>query len=160
MTRQAAHVLVKALRTVALIEAAKGALVLLVGFGLLGLLHHDIQAFAERLIAHAHLNPAAHYPRIFADVASGLTDARLVLLAAGAMLYAIVRFIEAYGLWHARRWAEWVAALSGGIYVPFELVALLERATWLSLGALILNVAIVAIMLYGVFHADRKNAPA
>jgi hypothetical protein len=31
-----------ALRTVALIEAAKGALALLVGFGLLSLIHHDV----------------------------------------------------------------------------------------------------------------------
>ena len=41
-----------ALRTVALIEAAKGALVFVVGFGLLSLIHHDVQRFAERLIAH------------------------------------------------------------------------------------------------------------
>jgi len=137
-----------ALRTVALIEAAKGALVLLVGFGLLSLVHHDVQRFAEGLIAHAHLNPAARYPRIFMDAASQLTDTRLLLLAAGAAGYCLVRFIEAYGLWYARGWAEWFAALSGGVYVPFELLKLYERVTWLSLGALMLNSAIVAVMLY------------
>ena len=147
-----------AVRAVALIEATKGTLVLLVGFGLLSLVHHDVQRFAERLIAHAHLNPAARYPRIFIDMASQFTDTRLLLLAAGAAAYSIVRFIEAYGLWHARRWAEWFAALTGAVYVPFELFELYERVNWLSLSALILNLTIVIFMLYRVFHADRERS--
>ncbi|MCZ7627423.1 MAG: DUF2127 domain-containing protein [Candidatus Methylomirabilis sp.] len=43
-------------------------------------------------------------------------------MAAG---YASVRFVEAYGLWLERRWAEWFAAVSGGIYIPFEIYELL-----------------------------------
>jgi uncharacterized membrane protein (DUF2068 family) len=140
------------LRTVALIEAAKGVLVLLAGFGVLSLVHHDAQRIAEHLVAHAHLNPAAHYPRIFIDVADRLTDTRLLLIAAGAGAYSLVRLIEAYGLWQARRWAEWFAALSGGIYIPFEIFELAQRVTWLGLGALAVNAAIVAFMLYSVFH--------
>ena len=147
-----------ALRSVALLEGTKGVLVLLVGFGLLSLIHHDVQRFAERLIAHAHLNPAARYPRIFLDLAGQLTDGRLLLIAAGAAAYSIVRFVEAYGLWYARRWAEWFAALSGGVYVPFELLELRERVTWLSVGALVLNIAIVAVMLYCVSRANQENS--
>lgn len=142
-----------AVRTVALLEAAKGVLVLLVGFGVLSLIHHDVQRFAELLVAHAHLNPAARYPRIFIEVADRLTDSRLLLLAAGAGVYALARLVEAYGLWHARHWAEWFAALSGGIYVPFEIYELYQRATWLSLGALLVNSAIVVFMLYAVRRA-------
>ncbi len=146
-----------ALRTVALLEAAKGALVLLVGFGLLSLIHQDVQQFAERLVTHAHLNPASRYPRIFLDMANRVTDGRLVLLAAGAALYAGVRFIEAYGLWRARPWAEWFAALSGAIYVPFEVLELYRRVTWLSVGAVVVNLSIVAVMLYCVFHTNSEN---
>lgn len=147
-----------ALRTVALIEAAKGALVLLVGFGLLSLLHHDVQRSAERLITQAHLNPAAHYPRIFIKVANQLTDARLLLVAVGAAVYSLVRFIEAYGLWYARRWAEWLAALSGGIYIPFEILELYKGVTWLSVGALVVNSVIVVFMLYSVFHTNGEKS--
>jgi uncharacterized membrane protein (DUF2068 family) len=146
-----------AVRAIALVEAAKGTLVILVGLGLLSLIHHDVQRFAERLVAHAHLNPAARYPRVFIDVATQLTDGRLWLLAAGGAVYASVRFIEAYGLWLERRWAEWLAALSGGVYIPFELFELHEQFTWLSLGALLLNAAIVAIMAYSVFQANRHR---
>ena len=50
-----------------------GGLMFLAGFGVLTLLHHDMQPFAQRLNAHNHLDPAAHYPKIFIDVASQLT---------------------------------------------------------------------------------------
>jgi uncharacterized membrane protein (DUF2068 family) len=105
------------------------------------------------------LNPAAHYPRIFLDLASQLTDARLWLMAAAAAGYSLLRFFEAYGLWYARRWAQWFAAISGGVYVPFELFELYKGVSWLSLGALTLNLAIVAIMLYNLYRAnDVKSA--
>jgi uncharacterized membrane protein (DUF2068 family) len=146
-----------ALRTIALLEAAKGALVLLVGFGLLSLVHHDVQRAAEHLIAHTHLNPASRYPHIFIDVANQLTDTRLLLIAAGGGVYSLGRFIEAYGLWYGKRWAQWFAAVSGAIYVPFELFELYERVNWLSLGALTLNLAIVAFMLYHLFYAEGKK---
>lgn len=152
-----------ALRTIAVFETAKGALVLLVGFDLLSLVHHDIQQAVEHLLAHTHLNPASRYPHIFIDLANQLTNTRLLLIAAGAGVYSLARFIEAYGLWRARRWAQWFAAASGAIYVPFELFELYERVTWLSLGALTLNLAIVAFMLYHLFQAgDKKiaNAPS
>lgn len=140
-----------------MLEAAKGALVLLVGLGLLSLVHRDVQHAAERLVAHAHLNPAARCPRIFLDLASQLSDRRLLLLAAGAAVYAGVRFIEAYGLWLERRWAEWIAALSGAIYIPFELFELYQRVTLLSIAALILNLGIVGFMVFCLFRSRLRN---
>ncbi|MGE3531809.1 MAG: DUF2127 domain-containing protein [Steroidobacteraceae bacterium] len=146
------------LRSVAVFEAAKGTLVLLVGGGLFSLLHQNIQALAERVVAHFHLDPAGRYPRIFVDLAAQLNDARLWMLAGFALLYAVVRFIEAYGLWHARRWAEWFAALSGGIYIPFEVHELFERVNWLRVLTLLANVLIVLFMIYGLRHADEIAA--
>jgi hypothetical protein len=43
---------------VALIEALKGALALLVGFGLLSLAHQDAQQIAEQWVAHSISIPA------------------------------------------------------------------------------------------------------
>ena len=94
------------LRTVAIFEAAKGLLVLGAGLGALELLHTDAQAFAEEIVRHLHLNPARHYLRIFLHLAEQATPAHLWLLAAGALCYALLHFIEAYGLWRERRWAS------------------------------------------------------
>jgi uncharacterized membrane protein (DUF2068 family) len=138
------------LRTVAAIEAAKGLVVLLTGLGLFSLLHRNVQQLAEQLVAHTHLNPASHTPHVFLEFAARLDDARLQQLAAAALAYAAVRLVEAYGLWHARAWGEVLAAASGAIYVPFELRELVHRPGLLSACLLLLNLAIVAFMLYSL----------
>ena len=62
------------------------------------------------------------------------------------LVYAAIRFAEAYGLWFERRWAEWLAALSGAIYVPVEIYELTRGVSWIKLTALLLNAAIVIYM--------------
>lgn len=149
----------RTLRTVALLEAAKGMLVILAGFGALSLLHRDLQQFAGRLVAHMHLNPAKHSPQIFIDAAAHLTDARLWTLAGFAACYGAVRLIEAYGLWFGRRWAEWFAATSGAIYVPFEVYELLHKASWLSAGALVVNLLVAGLMVYALLRGRPAPGP-
>src|ERR1700693_6598975 len=119
----------RGIRVVAVFEALKGVLVLSAGLGLLSLVHHDLQATAERLVRHSHLNPARHYPRIFIDAASHMNDSRLRSLADLAFLYAAVRFVEAYGLWRMKVWAEWFAIIAGSVYLPVEVYEMFPRAT-------------------------------
>lgn len=130
-----------------MLEAAKGGLVLLAGFGIAAFSHQEAQHLAEQLVAHLHLNPAKTVPRVFLDLAQETASIRLWILAVGAALYALVRFVEAYGLWYGKRWAKQFAAVSGGIYIPFEIAELVSTHSVLAAAALILNVAIVALML-------------
>jgi uncharacterized membrane protein (DUF2068 family) len=143
-------------RAVALFEAAKGALVVLAGCGLLALVHRDAQHLAESLVRHLHLNPARNYPRIFITAAGRLTDHRLHLLAAGAFAYAAVRLVEAYGLWRLRPWAEWLALLSGGLYLPVEAYELWRRATFTRAALLVLNALVVSLLLYVRFRTPEE----
>lgn len=137
----------RGVRVVAVFEALKGALVLSAGLGLLSLLHHDLQAVAERLVRHSHLNPAHHYPRIFIEAASHTNDSRLQFLAALAFLYAAVRFVEAYGLWRMRVWAEWFAIIAGAVYLPVEVYEIFRRATWMRGMIVLTNLLIVAYLV-------------
>jgi uncharacterized membrane protein (DUF2068 family) len=145
------------LRAVAVYEAAKGALVLLAGFGLLSLMHQDLQTYAEQLVTHLHLNPAKGYPRIFLDTAAHVSDARLWLLAGFALVYAVIRWIEAYGLWRERRWAEWLGAASGGVYVPAEAYEIVQGINWTKILLLTVNVCIVAYLIYVLWRSKRNQ---
>lgn len=145
-----------ALRTIASYEAAKGALVLLVGMGLLELIHRDVQKIGESLLRHFHLSPSSHYPRIFLEFAAHLTDGWLWTLAAASLLYSALRFVEAYGLWHGRRWAEWLGAAGGAIYVPFEVVELFKKATALRAGSLVLNLLVVCYLVQVLRRRSRS----
>ena len=140
----------------ALFEAAKGALVLIAGFGLAAWLHRDAQRVADLLVGRLHLDAAKRYPRIFLELAENISSAQLWTLASAAALYAALRFLEAYGLWRNRRWAEWLAALSGAIYIPFELYELHRGVSWLKLAALLLNAAVVAYMCRVLLTPGRR----
>jgi uncharacterized membrane protein (DUF2068 family) len=145
----------RAIRTIAIIEAAKGALVLLAGFGLLSLVHHDMEKSAEVLLARFSLNPASHYPHIFLDVVQHTSNARLRGLAALALLYASIRFGEGYGLWHGRRWAAWFGALSSGIYIPVELYEILHGIDWIKTMTLLINLAVFSYLAYILWHTKN-----
>jgi uncharacterized membrane protein (DUF2068 family) len=146
------------LRVVSLFEAAKGLLVLLTGFGILAYIHQDLHLAAERLVRHFHLNPASSYPRIFIDLADHVTDAQLWLLAFSALLYALVRFVEAYGLWQARRWAEWFGLLMGAIYIPLELYEITRGVTWPKVTLLLVNAGVVGYLIFAVNQARRRRS--
>lgn len=149
-----------AIRGVAFFEAFKGAVVLLAASGLLSLIHTDVHAAAAAFIEHMHLNPAARYPKIFLDATLDLHDSRLVMLAAGAVAYACVRFVEAYGLYAEKAWAEVLAAVSGAIYVPFELAGLLRRPTWHGAAFLAINLMVVALMVGALVQRRRRAQQA
>jgi uncharacterized membrane protein (DUF2068 family) len=133
-------------RSVAVFEAAKGALVLLAGFGVLSLLHHDIRVAAAALVGRLHLNPTHRFEHSFIEAAARVTDTGLWLIASIGFLYALFRFLEAYGLWSGRRWAEWLAVVSGGLYLPLEIYELVQRFTWVRVSAVLVNLVVVCVM--------------
>ncbi|TCS33784.1 uncharacterized membrane protein (DUF2068 family) [Paucimonas lemoignei] len=125
----------RALRGIAIFEAFKGVMVLAASFGLLSLLHHDVRHLAHELIAHLGMNPDGRYPTVllhYADLLERADVQALVLLAVG---YVVLRLIEAYGLWHNLAWGEWCGALSGMLYMPFEIHHFLHRPS--AIGALV-----------------------
>lgn len=134
---------IRGLRAIATFEATKGVLVLAACFSLFAFVHGDVKAFTGHLAKQLHFDPATHFPRLFALLSSGLTDAHLRLLALLAAVYSAMRFIEAYGLWFGKSWAEWFALVSCSVYIPIELYELWKGFTWLKIGFISVNLAIV-----------------
>ena len=149
----------RAVRAVALIEAAKGVLVLAAASGLLLFVHEDLNSLAAELVRHMHLNPASRYPHIFLDVVADLPQPGLLWLAAGAAAYAFLRLVEAYGLYYTRAWAEWLAALSGGLYIPFEITEIARKPSLLGAIILVINLGVVSVMALALIQRRRTGDP-
>ena len=146
------------LRTVAIFEFAKGMIVLLAGLGLLSLIHRDAQTVAEQIVSMLHLNPAHRYPRVFIDFAANVTNAQLWFYSMAALIYSAVRFVETYGLWHERSWAEWFAVIGASLYLPVELFHLYEDPNFASLAVPLVNIGIVIYLARLLAaNARRKN---
>ena len=136
------------LRVIAAFEAFKGLIALAASLGLLSLLHHDLHHLALSLIGHLGLDPGAQYPAMILHDVDKLLGADLGPLLLAACGYVMVRFFEAYGLWHQRTWGEWLGALSGALYLPFELRHMILRPTFATAAVIAANLAVVAFLAW------------
>ena len=142
------------------LEFLKGLIVLLAGFGLLSLVHRDAWDVAESFLERLHISPDAHYAQVFLNLADQVTDSKLWAVAIGALAYSSLRFAEAYGLWRARPWAEWLALVSGAIYLPFEIYEMAQRPDWVRLTIFLVNLAVVFYMAHLRLQArERASEP-
>lgn len=146
------------LRAVAALEIFKGVLALIGGIALLTLLHKDFADVAENIIEALHLNPAHKIVQAFIDAAGRMSDRRLITVVCVAAGYAVIRFIEAYGLWHARAWAEWFAILSGSAYLPLEIIEVIKHPdNLLRWAVLVVNILVVMYMVYVRWDTLREG---
>jgi uncharacterized membrane protein (DUF2068 family) len=60
-------------------------------------------------------------------------------------------------LWRARPWAEWIALISGAMYLPFEVLKLAHKVTPLHVSILLINLAVVAYMFYLRIYLPRLS---
>ncbi len=144
------------LQVIAVWEAVKGVLVLLAGGLAVYFLRPDQERSIEEIVGHFHLNPAGHTSHIFQRAVAHLQDTQLTLLAAGALLYALLRFVEAYGLWFEKRWGWVLGIASAALYLPLEIREMLHRFTWTSVGLFAINTIIVVLL----WRNRTRHAPA
>lgn len=133
------------LRAVASFEALKGIVVLVLGIALLAV-HSHVQDVAENLLYHLHIDFDRRVGHALLNAASTLNNARWWTIGAAVGTYSSVRFIEAWGLWNMRVWAEWFALLSGTMYLPWEILKLTERVDWDRVAVLVINLVIIFYM--------------
>lgn len=145
------------MRGIALFEGLKGLAALLSGVGLIGLLHHDLRHLVLELVGHFGLDPARHFPALLLHYVDVLNSTPLGTLELLLTTYVVIRLAEAYGLWNDRIWAEWLGALSGGLYIPFELRHLLHQPSIISATILGMNLLIVAFLIRQLWK--RRGTP-
>jgi len=149
----------RVVKSVALFEATKGVIVLLAGFGLLSLLHRDLRALALALVGRLHMDPSHHYASGFIEAAARTTDSHLWFIAALGFVYSAFRFVEAYGLWFVRTWAEWLALISGSVYLPLEVYEIYRHVTWIKIWALVANLIVVIAIALVLWRNKRVAKP-
>jgi uncharacterized membrane protein (DUF2068 family) len=148
----------RALRTIAGFEAFKGLLAVAAGFGLLSALHGDLRAMAVSLIGHVGLNPGDRYPAMLLHDMDPLLHTSVGSLLLATCGYAVVRFSEAYGLWRNRIWGEWLGALSGALYLPFELWHLVHNPNVRSLLVIAANLLVVGFLGWQLWRSLRTGS--
>jgi uncharacterized membrane protein (DUF2068 family) len=85
----------------------------------------------------------------------------LVEVAGALLAYALIEIVEGFGLWFAKRWAEYLTVVATAAFLPLEVHELMEKVSALKAGTLALNVlAVVYILLAKRLFGLRGGARA
>ena len=77
-----------------------------------------------------------------------LQSGTLRLVGAAVAVYALIEGAEAVGLWMQKRWAEYLTLIATSVFLPLEVYEIARSLSPLKVFAFIVNVAIVAYLLY------------
>ena len=148
------------LRVIAVFEGVKGALALALAAGLHLLAGQHEHPLMQSITQYFRLADEGHSPHFIVSMLTHPDSLRFEMWTVLAVLYAALRFTEAYGLWLARRWGEWLALVGVAIYVPFEIYALTLGVSVWKVALLLVNVVLVAYLAMVLRATRRKRAVA
>jgi uncharacterized membrane protein (DUF2068 family) len=165
------------LRLLAVERAGRGVIILGIAYGVLRFksAQDDLREAFERALPaakpleealHINLTDSAFVHRLQHVLSS--KPHTLSLIAIGLFAYAALQIVEGIGLWMLKRWGEYVAVVATSAFIPLEVYELIERVTVLRVGALVVNLAAVAYLvwtkrLFGIrgghaaFEAERHS---
>jgi uncharacterized membrane protein (DUF2068 family) len=128
---------------IGLFKLLKGVSLIILGFGLLHLLHRDVAAVAEHWIEVLRVDPdnrLVHRAllRIF-----NVTPKQLKELSVGTFVYSAIFLTEGTGLLLRKHWAEYMTLVSTGLFIPLEIYEMYRHFTLLKLAVTIVNALIV-----------------
>jgi uncharacterized membrane protein (DUF2068 family) len=85
----------------------------------------------------------------------------LLITAAALAVYALIEIVEAFGLWAAKRWAEYLTVVATAAFLPLEVYELTEKVSAFKIVTLGLNIlAVVYILLAKRLFGLRGGAEA
>lgn len=142
------------------IAAERGvrALVLIVlGIVLLSHPHTDWAKEVRELANDGGLNPSSNVVRKILEVVRKFPARETVVFGLIAIAYGALEAAESYGLARRRRWGEWLTLVATSILIVPEVWELFRKATPLKIGALVVNVLVVAYLYWRLRR--RGGAP-
>jgi uncharacterized membrane protein (DUF2068 family) len=144
------------LRLLAVERFGKGLLVLVAAYWIFRFRsHHDavarafnedlplLRPLAEKIGWNLDNSSIVHTLRTAIEAGAGT----LLWVAAGLMVYGLLQLAEGTGLWLLKRWGEYFAVVATSLFIPIEVYELVEKVTWIRVGALVINIAAVLYIL-------------
>lgn len=146
----------RGLYLVGLFKLSKAVFFTSVGAGAIHLMHRNLGELVMRVIDSLPIDPEGRVVSMLMDKADLIDAHDLRRIGAGAFIYALLCLIEGTGLVLRKTWAEYFTVVLTALGLPVEGFEILHRFTWFKVGALVINLLILAYLLW-VLKARGKN---
>jgi uncharacterized membrane protein (DUF2068 family) len=140
----------RVLRLIAIFKFLKAAVLILAGIGVFRLVHRNIGEVARHWIGMWGFAPGKHFIDVAVAKAANLKPEQIRNVGLGSFLYAGLFLAEGTGLWLQKQWGEWLTVTLTGSLIPVEVYEVYRRLTWVRVGALAINLAIVAYLIWRI----------
>jgi uncharacterized membrane protein (DUF2068 family) len=126
----------------------EGTFFVLLGLGVVRLLHRDVGDLLLRLALALRIDPESHFVNLLLDKVQLLTPHKMRLISAGIFLKAGLDYLEGIGLAMEKTWAEWLTIAITASFLPWEVFEIIRRFTWMKVGITLLNVLVLLYLLW------------
>jgi uncharacterized membrane protein (DUF2068 family) len=145
------------IRLIAVFKLLKATALIVVGIGVLKLMHRDVAAQLEHWVAMFGFDPGSRYIDHAIQKATNLSPNKFKEFGLGSFLYAALFLTEGIGLWLMKRWAEWFTVVITSSLVPLEVYEIYRHPTAVKTAVLVINLAVVAYLLYRIARETRDS---
>jgi len=126
---------------IGIVKLFKALLFILLGVGALRLLHKDLVDVLTHFILALRFDPENHFVNLVLEISIAI------------FCYAGLDIIEGTGLALEKTWAEYLTLILTASFLPWELFEIIRHVTWLKVVLLLINVLVVA---YLIFHVQGR----
>jgi uncharacterized membrane protein (DUF2068 family) len=141
---------------IAIFKFMKAAGLIAIAFGAIKLLDPATGDMLARWIDA--LSATSGHPLIqnYLVKVSEYSPKKIQVVGVGALLYATLFMIEGIGLWHEAPWAEYLTVIATSLLIPIEVYEIAQKVSIPRVGALIVNLAAVAYLVWRIRHPEHK----
>jgi uncharacterized membrane protein (DUF2068 family) len=146
------------IRLIALFKLLKAASLIVVGFGILKLIHTDVATELEHWVAILGFDPGSRMVSHAIQKVTNISPNKIRDFGVVSFIYAGLFLTEGIGLWLLKRWAEWFTVVITSSLLPLEIYEIFHHPTPIKILVLIINIAVVAYLLYRITSESRNSA--
>ena len=126
----------------------EGTLFVLLGLGVIRLLHRDIGDLLLRAALALRLDTESRFVNLLLEQVQLLTPHKMRLISAGIFLKAGLDYLEGIGLVLEKTWAEWLTIGLTASFLPWEIFEIVRHFTWLKVGITLVNVLVLLYLVW------------
>jgi Predicted membrane protein len=148
----------RGLLLIGLFKLGKSILFFCIGVGAIHLLHKDLGDVVMRVAMALKFDPESRFVGLLLNKVDLIDIHRLKLISLGTFAYSVVALTEGVGLVLEKVWAEYLTLTLTISFLPWELYELARRPNWFRLSLLIINLAVLAYLVW--LLRRKKSATA
>jgi uncharacterized membrane protein (DUF2068 family) len=134
--------------TIGTFKILEGTLFVLLGLGVVRLLHRDVADLLLRAAMALRLDTESRFVNLLLEKVQLLTPHSMRLISEGIFLKAGLDFAEGIGLVLEKTWAEWLTIGLTASFLPWEIFEIAKHFTWLKVGFTLLNILVLVYLVW------------